>query len=166
MSEKEAAVIAEQISIMRAEMGGGSAPYLHSPLGDVCDFYTYLEDEHGIRRKVIPFEHAEENAARIMALWNATLGIPTADLSALSASRERERALRRALEKAFLWSMVGKPDHRENFLSYINWSNDINFVQTAIGTGRSWKDAFGDELEIAEKAKRDYEAALAKTGGV
>ena len=62
--------------------------------------------------------------------------------------------------------MVGKPDHRENFLSYINWFNDINFVQTAIGTGRSWKDAFGDELEIAEKAKRDYEAALAKTGGV
>lgn len=98
MSEREAAVIAEQISIMRAEMGGGSAPYLHSPLGDVCDFYTYLEDEHGIRRKVIPFEHAEENAARIMALWNATLGIPTADLSALSASRERERALRRALD--------------------------------------------------------------------
>lgn len=97
MSEREAAVIAEQISIMRAEMGGGSAPYLHSPLGDVCDFYTYLEDEHGIRRKVIPFEHAEENAARIMALWNATLGIPTADLPALSASRERERVLRQDL---------------------------------------------------------------------
>lgn len=97
MSEREAAVIAEQISIMRAEMGGGSATYLHSPLGDVCDFYTYLEDEHGIRRKVIPFEHAEENAARIMALWNATLGIPTADLPALSASRERERVLRQDL---------------------------------------------------------------------
>lgn len=54
---------------------GSRGVYIYADGEDVCDLYTERKDEHGIKRGLIPFPHAEANAKRIVECVNACAGI-------------------------------------------------------------------------------------------
>lgn len=74
MSEKD---YGEPWRVMPAKsVHGAEGAYLMDAAGnDVCDFYTYEHDPHGVQRAMLPFPDGKEKAERARNCVNALAGV-------------------------------------------------------------------------------------------